>query len=315
MLRRKAFTMLELIFAIVVIGILAKFGVEFLAQAYRGFIYTNVNHSLQSQSENAVEIIASRLQYRIKDSVIARTNQATFVPVAEANTTNFIVLEWIGEDADGFRGTQTPYWSGIVDINRQNLSGTNIISPATNTGTASALINTLSYTDSTLNDAALYYVGSNQNILGYGWSGTYNTNNSVAMNNVEASIHPINAALVDSFTITQALPVGFQDVYEYYKIAWTAYAIVMENYGANADNPNTGQLALYYDYQPWLGENYWNNGKRTLLAENVSSFQFAAMGSLLKVKVCVKSGFIDGQANDTTGTKQGYALCKDKTIF
>jgi hypothetical protein len=90
----------------------------------------------------------------------------------------------------------------------------------------------------------------------------------------------------------------------------------MENYGANPDNNNTGQLALYYDYQPWdNNETYWANGKRTLLAENVSSFQFAAMGSLLKVKVCVKSGFIDGQSIDTAGTKRGYALCKDKTIF
>lgn len=309
--------MLELVFAIVVIGILAKFGVEFLAQAYRSFIYTNVNHSLQSQSENAVELIASRLQYRIKDSVIARTQQATFVPVSEANTTDYIVLEWIGEDIEGFRGTTTPYWSGIVDMNHPNLSGTNIISPANtiNTATASNLINILSYGDSTLNDAALYYVGSNQNILGYGWSGTYNANNSLPMNNSEASIHPINAALVNSFTITQPLPAGFQDVYEYYKIAWTAYAIVMQNYGTNPDNPDTGQLMLYYDYQPWLGENYWNDGKSALLAENVSSFQFTTMGSLLKVKVCIKSGFIDGLANDVSGTKQGYALCKDKTIF
>ena len=51
---RNAFTMLELIFVIVIIGILSKFGVEFIAQSYKGFIVSNINNTLQSQSATAV---------------------------------------------------------------------------------------------------------------------------------------------------------------------------------------------------------------------------------------------------------------------
>ena len=68
---RNAFTMIELIFVIVIMGILGKFGTEFLIQTYNNFIFTKVNNTLQSNSAQTIEFIASRLQHRIKDSVIA----------------------------------------------------------------------------------------------------------------------------------------------------------------------------------------------------------------------------------------------------
>ncbi|MBN2782153.1 MAG: prepilin-type N-terminal cleavage/methylation domain-containing protein, partial [Campylobacterales bacterium] len=71
-MQRLAFTMIELIFVIVVMGIVGKFGVEFLAQAYNNYVYASINNSLQAKSEMAVESIASRLQNRIKNSIIAR---------------------------------------------------------------------------------------------------------------------------------------------------------------------------------------------------------------------------------------------------
>lgn len=58
---RTAFTMIELIFVIVVMGIIGKFGVEFIAEAYKGFINAKINHELQATSEQTVEIIAARL--------------------------------------------------------------------------------------------------------------------------------------------------------------------------------------------------------------------------------------------------------------
>ena len=45
--KRFAFSMLELIFVIVILGVLSKFGVEFLAQAYNNFIFSKINNTLQ----------------------------------------------------------------------------------------------------------------------------------------------------------------------------------------------------------------------------------------------------------------------------
>ncbi len=314
--------MLELLFAIVVIGILAKFGVEFLAQAYRGFIYSNVNHTLQAQSEGAVELIAAKLQYRIKDSVIARhdiddlnTTNTRFYPISDLNDTfmdNYSLLEWIGEDADGFRGTNLPYWSGIFDLASSTMTILN--SPETNTTDTNNSIVILSDGNTTINDAALYFTGAPSDITQMGWKGLYfDAVNNVTLNfptpnpinNQTQNIHPIaTTANADEFA-PRAWTGSFfgVDVYEYFKLTWSAYAVRLEDY--NTTGNNTGDLYFYYDYQPWNGESYLN-GKKSLLAQNISTFRFKAMGSLIKIQVCVKSDLL---------TNEEHSICKDKTVF
>jgi len=61
---KKAFTLLEMIIVMVVLGIIANFGVEILVNAYSNYIFTSVQNRLQSQSEAAVNQIANHLQER-----------------------------------------------------------------------------------------------------------------------------------------------------------------------------------------------------------------------------------------------------------
>jgi len=87
------------------------------------------------------------------------------------------------------------------------------------------------------------------------------------------------------------------NVYEYYQLAWTAYAVV--------HTPDDGNLTLYYDYQPWQGEMY-TSGKSAVIMENVDTFRFKAVGSIVKIQVCVNSDLVKDEE---------YSLCKEKTIF
>lgn len=287
---RNAFSMLELIFVIVIMGIIGKFGVEFLAQAYNNYIFTSVNNTLQANSEAAVEFIATRLQHRIKDSIIAKkSSDGSFVALGSASGESYTILEWVGADVDGFRGNSelnstVANWSGIVDL---DLSSKTIIkSPETNTTKINSLITTLSDGGSSIADAALYFVGSNSDIqTGYGWNGTIADQNQ--------TMHPIDGVNVDEFKSGNA-DTTFSEMYEYYKLAWTAYAVVH-----SAD----GNLTLYYDYQPWNGQTYLN-GKSALIMQDVDTFQFMAVGSLVKIQVCVNSDLVED-----------YSLCKEKTIF
>ena len=290
--------MIELIFVIVIMGILGKFGVEFLAQAYKSFIFTKINNELQQNSATAVEFIASRLQYRIKDSTIARTG-AGALPVAlgSASGDTYTVLEWVASDMEGFRGDSVPLWSGILDLDAS--TKTLLDSPQTNTGLIDTLVQTLSYSgSSTIADVALYFIGSNSDIVtGYGWNADL-----TEVNAQRGTMHPVTSVVGQPTQFTSSTGTDFTgiDLYEYYKLAWTANAIVYTP-GTN----NKGTLTFWYDYQPWQGESY-TAGKDAVIMENVSTFRFISIDSIVKIQVCVKSDLI---------TEETYSLCKEKTIF
>jgi len=296
MIYRRAFTMIELLFVIVVMGILGKYGVEFLAQAYHNFIFAEVNNKLQSDAEMAVETIASRLQYRIKDSVIARnSSNNSFEAIQSANGTQYDILEWVGSFEEAFRGnTTTPLWSGIIDMD--NSDATHLASPGTDTSAINAMIGVLSHGSGTgINNTALYFVGSNSNKNQYGWTIPHG-----AFIDQSQAMHPIQTDVNVSVFQPKVGTFSGVDVYEYYQLAWTAYAVGIDNY----DNAKgEGTLKIWYDYQPWEGEDY-NNSKSEVIMENVSTFQFRAVGSVMKIQVCVKSDLVED-----------YSLCKEKTIF
>ena len=290
--------MIELIFVIVIMGILGKFGVEFLAQAYKSFIFTKINNELQQNSATAVEFIASRLQYRIKDSTIARTGVGALpVALGSASGNTYTVLEWVASDIEGFRGDSVPLWSGILDLNASTKTLLN--SPQTDTGLIDTLVQTLSYSgSSTIADVALYFIGSNSDVVtGYGWN-----TDLTEVNAQRGTMHPVTSVGGQPTQFTSSTGTDFTgiDLYEYYKLAWTANAIVYTP-GVN----NKGTLTFWYDYQPWKGESY-TAGKDAVIMENVSTFRFISIDSIVKIQVCVKSDLI---------TEETYSLCKEKTIF
>jgi len=308
---RKAFSMIELIFVIVIMGMIGKFGVEFLAQAYESFIFSKINNDLQSRSSSAVEFIAKRLEHRIKKSTIARN-----VTGGTPGTWNYVegglgddnatVLEWIGADIDGFRGIAssvgavpyTPNWSGIIDLNSS--SAARLISPATNLNRTNQTISTLSYGASTVNDAAIYLLDSLYTINSWGYD-------KVGVTDQNRTIRPIRSVVnVNEIWPSNTVPstnFAGRDISEYYKLTWTAYAIELRDYNTTT---KVGNLWLYYDYQPWQAEEYYDNGvKSALIAENISAFRFRAAGSLIKIQVCAKSLL----------TGEEYAVCKEKTVY
>lgn len=72
------------------------------------------------------------------------------------------------------------------------------------------------------------------------------------------------------------------------------------------NNDNDGNLTLYYNYQPWNGQKY-TDGQSAVIMQDVDTFQFKAVGDLIKVQLCVRDSNI---SNDG-----GYSVCKEKTVF
>lgn len=287
--------MIELIFVIVVMGILAKFGVEFLSQAYKTFIFSKINNELQARSNHTVEFVANRLESRILPSTIKRistSNLFTGVTIPVANPDDYNILEWIGYDIDGFRGTSEPLWSGILDMSPAVTTTTQLTTYDTNTTAINSLIGTLSDGDSSIADAAIMFSGADYNLDNFGWDG------GSALVDQSRSMHPITSNTQNIFTSSIADDFTGVTVYNRYMFAWTAYAVV--------HNSTTKNLFFHYDYQPWLGEAY-GDGKSVLLMEDVSEFRIKASqdGRTFTIKVCVKSNL----------TNEEYSLCKEKAIF
>jgi len=67
-----------------------------------------------------------------------------------------------------------------------------------------------------------------------------------------------------------------------------------------------GTLTLYYNFQPWKGMTY-KDGNSSILMQNVSTFRFQAVGSLIKIQLCVSDANIS--------TNQEYSICKEQTVF
>ena len=277
---KRAFTMIELVFVIVVMGILGKFGSEFLFRAYENFFFSTLQNRLQQQSEAAVTQIASRLQYRIKSSVVQ----------SAAGTQ----IDWVGMDIEGWRGTwngtkNVPTWSGFINLDQSVNPDVNLLkTPQTDLTKTANIIEALSYGDTNISDSAIIFIGATDPTATI-WNG------SVSDQEGEMA-HPINkgsnndefAPFVDDFENV--------DVYEFYKLAWTAYTVRL-------DDDNT-TLRLYYDYQPWKGEDF-NNGKSSIIMENVETFQYQTIGDLIKIQVCVNDSNLSG----------GFSVCKEKTVF
>lgn len=316
-LMRKAFTMLELIFVIVVMGIIGTIGAEIFRSTYDSYMSSSVNNRLQYETELALQQIANRLQYRFKDSVIAREAGGNFVGLSSTTVAStYTTVEWVGYDIDGWQGVwdgasfNRPTWSGFIDLDANDVAPADgliddpnlILTPGTNTNNISAIIQNVraagSATD--INNAAIFFTGANTDIQnGYGWNGTVLTdqNGSAAhriTTDAGGNLAAFNSGNADNFSGV--------DVYEQYKLAWTAYGLELDG---------NGNLFFHYDYQPWEGDSIANgDSTAVLLMENVDTFQVQAIGDVIKVQLCV-----DNNASGAVPASQIYSLCKEKVIF
>jgi len=171
---QSAFTMIELIFVIVILGIVASIGSSIMANVYESYIMQNALHNASIKTELAINQLSNRLAYRIDMSMLARKQGTTgyvngtdvyrVENVPTANLDN-MSLEWIGYDNDSFSATNPPIWSGFTDLNASSF--TNLVTPAsqltklstilgnTTPGAAPALLfrGELDYSDTKLYDA------------------------------------------------------------------------------------------------------------------------------------------------------------------
>ena len=297
-----AFTIVELVFVIVVLGIVASIGSSIIAKVYESYIYSKSINTLQTKTELALTQIAKYLSYRVKDSTIARkkSNNNSIISLPMADGT-YDILEWIGYDNEGFEGNTsagaTPGWSGFIDLASPNTSKTQVDTAASDLSYAKDVISVLSGGTVDLSNAnskaAIIFTGlPNQfDIVKYGWNDFNGTTDHEYVFSVKK--------MVGNNDILQFNDHNASTVYEHFKLVWSAYAIVPEGVASDSN------LTLYYNYRPWSGEKYSDGSKATLM-EHVSTFKFRQIGHTIRLKLCIFNPL---------GLDFNMTFCKEKVVF
>lgn len=310
--KRHAFTLIELVMVIVVLGIVSMIATDIIASMYKGYIQSKIVNELESKTELVVNQVAKRLNFRIKPTMIARssTTNANFIalnsPDLNDTSKDYDMVEWIGSDYESFLGSYNgtffhPGWSGFIDLNSSITSNTTgfFSTPGSNLNTADSTMQALSNNHVSLsgahNPAIIFKCAQAKSDMSlYGWDPA---KTNVSDHNYTLIVKKHNATVLELNATQQDVN---RSICEQYNLAWSAYALVPE--GADPDDFN---LTLKYDYQPWYGESY-KNGESAVLAEHVSTFRVMQLGETLRIKICIQDG-------NTTGEPVGF--CKEKAIF
>ncbi len=309
---KPAFTMLELIFVIVILGIVASIGSQIIVKIYDSYITQRAIHRSSIKTELAATQLANRLAYSITGTVIGRkADNVTFLAVEDipVTDTSYEMLEWISYDADSFGAVtatttplgRRPVWSGYCDINASSINS--LSTPGSRLTKLSAIINNLSPSTKSIGDTAILFPSTyTSRTVGFSGTGSNNYN-----------IHPVSTTTATDETLildTPTDPSGKRTIKEHYKLAWTAYAIkpinlrTMPGTVGGAAN-NVYDLELWYDYQPWDGDSY-TNGSNVVLIRNVSVFKFTGTGNTIRIKICQR---------ENIGENYTITTCKEKAVI
>ena len=313
---RRAFTMLELVFVIVILGIVASISASIIAQVYESYIVQRALYRTSAKAEIAAMQIANRLTYRISSAVIGRKLDGTYLPLDQVPDETYKILEWIGYDNDSFTAgdmssgatltQRVPGWSGFCDVNSSATTRTTVSTPGSDLNKASAIIGKLSNSSKTISNAAIVFAGHE-----------YNTTKNYIANCMgftdNSCISPITTP-VTATTMTLS-DNNSKVMTDQYKLAWTAYAIVPTQVTGTAltgrgfkSTDTIYDLKLYYNYQPWstnAASSYADAASNSTLVTNVKSFRFVGKGDTIRFKICVAEAIGDGNITS----------CKEKAVI
>ena len=307
---KRAFTLLELIIVIVILGIIAMMSFNAIMNIYSNYFQTRTVNELETQTEIALEQISKRLEHRIKPSVIARKPSGGFLSLNDSRVnlnSGYEILEFIPYAYEIFNdvpsgSNKVGRYSGYVDLANSS-PATGLISPGSNFTTE--VIETIK--DLTCKDDAsgcVDFENKDGGVVAIFSDVYYDVQNSFGYkDNLNLDIAKVGVKSTDGNTLEIS---GFanKQISEQYHLAYTANAIVPEQSADPKDTANgVFDLNLYYDYRPWMGEKYKPNGEKATLAKNVTRFVFTEKNGVIVLKLCMRA------------KNSEITICKSKAVY
>ena len=321
---KRAFTLLELVVVIVVLGIIAMMSFNAIMNIYSNYFQTKTVNELETQTEIALEQISKRLEHRIKPSVIARKTDGAFLALNDSGVNldaKYEILEFIPYAYEIFndvisldandhvieQGGKAGRYSGYVDLAKSS-PATGLISPGSNftTGVIETIKDLTCREDT--NATCVDFKNKDGGVVAifsdvyynvqdsFGYKGDI-TNLDIAKVGVKGGQSGLNGNTLEISGF------GGKQISEQYHLAYTANAIVPEQSADPKDAANgVFDLNLYYDYRPWMGQGY-KNGEKATLAKNVTRFVFTEKNGVIVLKLCMRA------------KNSEITICKSKAVY
>ena len=318
---KRAFTLLELVVVIVVLGIIAMMSFNAIMNIYSNYFQTKTVNELETQTEIALEQISKRLEHRIKPSVIARKTDGAFLALNDSGVNldaKYEILEFIPYAYEIFndvisldandhvieQGGKAGRYSGYVDLAKSS-PATGLISPGSNftTGVIETIKDLTCREDT--NATCVDFKNKDGGVVAIFSDVYYNVQDSFGYKGdiTKLDIAKVGVKSTDGNTLEIS---GFanKQISEQYHLAYTANAIVPEQSADPKDAANgVFDLNLYYDYRPWMGEKYKQNGEKATLAKNVTRFVFTEKNGVIVLKLCMRA------------KNSEITICKSKAVY
>ena len=300
---RKGFTLVEMIFVLVVLAVLSAGTFKAIEAIYTRSAQAKALTDLSLQSQIVLDQLSILLYNRIPNSVIGYDRNNLTIPAGRTApcepirdlTISRPVLEWLAmADDELLRGD----YDGFVDMNASSKADNNLSTP-----------HTIAMTYPNLN---LIFAGSfdggSEDISAcngaFGWHGA-------------ASDLSFDVSVgADTISITDTVKPVY--IYEKYYLSKTAYAVAR---GADIDltsscitdlnaSADANTLFLFYDYHPYKGENFCGDGgvgSATVLAQDVTAFSAEESNDVIRLSIDMQ--------RDVRGRTCGVHVSKQKAVF
>lgn len=309
-MKRSGFTMIELLFVIVIMGIVGGFALEAIRQYYDGVYRTQVITQRTAQADHILDQVSKYFENALSASIVNLDEDGAGPDCTipdNADIGHDYTVAFIAVDTDSLRGmwngtTYLPGWSEDVNVTGMTMRGFGV-----NYNYASTITGALNGSG-TLTNSAVF--NNSRNAANNGGCLDYRLNNTATdINNTK--LLTINGFTQNTLTLNRTLD---DDNKQRAYLFRTAYAFRVHS---------DGNFTMYTNFQPWLGERYDTHGTQRLLAQNVAHFyadynttdfqnnpNLSDRGLVWRLKVCMRG--IDTDLSDSNQSIND--ICRERRV-